>query len=608
MNFSFRFGFIAALILSLIAFSPTFAQTQYAIDSQAGCRGEVPADPGLSPTVLWSAEAWVYLLEDEIHQQLILRSDSQVGNFSLGVLEGKASATLILTGPVALEVSGQTPLPLGAWAHLAMCYDGGGLRLFMNGIQEAFLPYSGTPAQAPGPIYIGGSSTEQFCGWVDETRLSDTIRYDENFDPFYVYLVDLRVGDQQVPGWALGTGAGDLAEAWDYQSLYDLIDGAAEVYIAHNFQYAVRQYYYGQIGGQDEELELWMFDQGTPEDAEELFHDPLIAPPAAIPIDNIGAEARIDSGFLYFVLDFWRDQYYAKIMISHENGTEEAWQTALDFGAEADTNIITRNQFNVDANTVALWHFDEGSGSLFQDASGNGHDGTLINPAWAATTPYQEVLYITSAQLLEGIQQSTAIDDDDTARITFSTPVAPLAITSRNIDDILQLSQGHSWLSGGNQIGSATWNDSGDTLCISFSLEGGAPTLANGDTLYPNPEYLYSIDSLQAGGYRFVRFEEVSSVHALQSPILPQAAKLFPPRPTPFNARTRITYQLAHSSYVTLCILNLSGREVGELHRGFQDAGLHAYDWNPENLASGIYFISLRADHDQLVRKTVLIK
>jgi hypothetical protein len=35
-----------------------------------------------------------------------------------------------------------------------------------------------------------------------------------------------------------------------------------------------------------------------------------------------------------------------------------------------------------DANTVALWHFDEGAGTTTADASGNGNDGTINGATW----------------------------------------------------------------------------------------------------------------------------------------------------------------------------------------------------------------------------------
>jgi len=40
-------------------------------------------------------------------------------------------------------------------------------------------------------------------------------------------------------------------------------------------------------------------------------------------------------------------------------------------------------EFTADANTVALWHFNEGSGTTLTDASGNGHHGTINGATWA---------------------------------------------------------------------------------------------------------------------------------------------------------------------------------------------------------------------------------
>ena len=41
---------------------------------------------------------------------------------------------------------------------------------------------------------------------------------------------------------------------------------------------------------------------------------------------------------------------------------------------------------DVDGDTVAIWLFDEGSGNVARDSSGNGHDGTLVgDPGWVDT-------------------------------------------------------------------------------------------------------------------------------------------------------------------------------------------------------------------------------
>jgi hypothetical protein len=45
-------------------------------------------------------------------------------------------------------------------------------------------------------------------------------------------------------------------------------------------------------------------------------------------------------------------------------------------------------RFNADSNTIALYHFDEGSGTVVHDSSGNGNDGVITgSAAWSTNTP-----------------------------------------------------------------------------------------------------------------------------------------------------------------------------------------------------------------------------
>ena len=54
--------------------------------------------------------------------------------------------------------------------------------------------------------------------------------------------------------------------------------------------------------------------------------------------------------------------------------------------------------FAVDADTVALWHLDEGEGQEVDDASGNGWDGVLgtttatqsSDPDWSTDSPFSD--------------------------------------------------------------------------------------------------------------------------------------------------------------------------------------------------------------------------
>jgi hypothetical protein len=44
-------------------------------------------------------------------------------------------------------------------------------------------------------------------------------------------------------------------------------------------------------------------------------------------------------------------------------------------------------EYAADADTLALYRFDEGRGSTLNDASGNGHHGTIVKCQWVDTMP-----------------------------------------------------------------------------------------------------------------------------------------------------------------------------------------------------------------------------
>ena len=69
--------------------------------------------------------------------------------------------------------SGDAPLPLNAWSHLAATYDGATVRLFVNGRQVRTSAIGGTLPASANPLRIGGNSLwgEYFAGTIDEVRV-----------------------------------------------------------------------------------------------------------------------------------------------------------------------------------------------------------------------------------------------------------------------------------------------------------------------------------------------------------------------------------------------------------------------------------------------------
>ena len=53
--------------------------------------------------------------------------------------------------------------------------------------------------------------------------------------------------------------------------------------------------------------------------------------------------------------------------------------------ARYDREFIPLVRFEPDRDTIALYHFDEGSGDVARDASGNGHHGTVRGAKWVKT-------------------------------------------------------------------------------------------------------------------------------------------------------------------------------------------------------------------------------
>ena len=86
--------------------------------------------------------------------------------------------------------------------------------------------------------------------------------------------------------------------------------------------------------------------------------------------------------------------------------------------------------------------------------------------------------------------------------------------------------------------------------------------------------------------------------------------------PNPFNPTTTIEFTLATPSVVTLRIYDLTGREVASLFdNSALEEGFHAFDFDADNLSSGIYFYRIMATPRNdagkpltLVRKMVLVK
>ena len=70
-------------------------------------------------------------------------------------------------------VTGNAAVPLNAWTHLALTYDGANIRIFINGVQAGSVAQTGGITTSAGALRIGGNSVwgEYFKGLLDEVRI-----------------------------------------------------------------------------------------------------------------------------------------------------------------------------------------------------------------------------------------------------------------------------------------------------------------------------------------------------------------------------------------------------------------------------------------------------
>jgi hypothetical protein len=91
-------------------------------------------------------------------------------------------------------------------------------------------------------------------------------------------------------------------------------------------------------------------------------------------------------------------------------------------------------------------------------------------------------------------------------------------------------------------------------------------------------------------------------------PAPPSVTRLGAATPNPFNPTTRIPFQLAGESRVTVAVYDVQGRFVARLVDGVLPAGEHSAVWNAADMASGVYFYRLHAGGVVETRKVILLK
>ncbi len=133
----------------------------------------------------------------------------------------------------------------------------------------------------------------------------------------------------------------------------------------------------------------------------------------------------------------------------------------------------------------------------------------------------------------------------------------------------------------------------GEFIAIGFINGKGTTTEAQSysfiDNNLQNGLYTYRLKQVDLTG----SFEYSDEVNV--DVFGPQYFSLNQNYPNPFNPSTRIEFNLASDSKVTLIVFNLLGEEVATLLNGNLASGNHSVDFRAQNLNSGVYIYRLDA-------------
>ncbi|MFQ5603635.1 MAG: T9SS type A sorting domain-containing protein [bacterium] len=135
-----------------------------------------------------------------------------------------------------------------------------------------------------------------------------------------------------------------------------------------------------------------------------------------------------------------------------------------------------------------------------------------------------------------------------------------------------------------------------------------------------SPQHYTFVDKHLASGVYFYRLKQLDFDGAFRySQVIrtnlkaPAALVLFQNFPNPFNASTRIHFELAETAGVTVKILNTRGQEIRALTHAQLGAGKHFVIWDGltdqnSQAASGLYFYKIETEHFVTTRKMILIR
>ena len=146
-------------------------------------------------------------------------------------------------------------------------------------------------------------------------------------------------------------------------------------------------------------------------------------------------------------------------------------------------------------------------------------------------------------------------------------------------------------------------NDKNNFVPVGFVKGSGTTT---------EPQTYSYIDNISGNFYYRLKQLDFNGTfeysYVVEAYTLPETFWLNQNYPNPFNPSTKIKFVIPQSSFVNLKVYNVLGNEVATLINEEKLPGEYEVEFNASDLASGIYFYTIRAGNFSQTKKLILLK
>lgn len=313
---------------------------------------------------------------------------------------------------------------------------------------------------------------------------------------------------------------------------------------------------------------------------------PTVPTPAfpATSVTNVPEDALVawNSSTSYFQITYHIQ--IATDSLKNADGTYESQSVVVDT-VVADTSLQLSRPLNPD--TTYYWHVsavNAGGSSSFTPTRSFKTGGAVSFPATPAT--------ISPSSLATGV----------TLNALFSWQPSQYAQ-----DYQLQVASNYQVYTAGDSVGMfLPQNVLFDTIVTDTSVRFAVE-------LDSNMTYFWHVRAVNGLGpgqfsttWKFSTGTELTSIEERTG--VPRAFALSQNYPNPFNPTTIISYSVPTASMVTLEVYDALGRRVGTLVDSEKNPGRYSVEFNGADLASGVYFITMRAGSYMNTCKMMMIK